>query len=135
MEEKERKNIYECGCGHNHEEHIHEHHDHEENDNCGHNHEEHAHGHHCECGCGHAHDHTHTHHDHDHAHEALESPNPPAMPPGVPKRIYILNNLGCANCAAKMERQIRELSGVKMATITFATKQIRFKISINLSVY
>ncbi len=124
MEEKERKNIYECGRGHNHEEHTHEHHDHEENDNCGHNHEEHAHGHHCECGCGHAHDHTHTHHDHDHAHEALESPNPPAMPPGVLKRIYILNNLGCANCAAKMERQIRELSGVKMATITFATKQL-----------
>ena len=122
MEEKERKNIYECGCGHNHEEHTHEHHAHEENDNCGHNHEEHAHGHHCECGCGHDHDHTHTHHDH--AHEALESPNPPAMPPGVPKRIYILNNLGCANCAAKMERQIRELSGVKMATITFATKQL-----------
>lgn len=122
MEEKERKNIYECGCGHNHEEHTHEHHAHEANDNCGHNHEEHAHGHHCECGCGHAHDHTHTHHDH--AHEALESPNPPAMPPGVPKRIYILNNLGCANCAAKMERQIRELSGVKMATITFATKQL-----------
>lgn len=122
MEEKERKNIYECGCGHNHEEHTHEHHVHEENDNCGHNHEEHAHGHHCECGCGHDHDHTHTHHDH--AHEALESPNPPAMPPGVPKRIYMLNNLGCANCAAKMERQIRELSGVKMATITFATKQL-----------
>ena len=122
MEEKERKNIYECGCGHNHEEHTHEHHAHEENDNCGHNHEEHAHGHHCECGCGHDHDHTHTHHDH--THEVLESPNPPAMPPGVPKRIYILNNLGCANCAAKMERQIRELSGVKMATITFATKQL-----------
>ena len=46
------------------------------------------------------------------------------MPAGVPKRIYILDNLGCANCAAKMERQIRELPGVKMATITFATKQL-----------
>lgn len=46
------------------------------------------------------------------------------MPAGVPKRIYILGNLGCANCAAKMERQIRELPGVKMATITFATKQL-----------
>jgi len=46
------------------------------------------------------------------------------MPAGVPKRIYILDNLGCANCAAKMERQIRELPGVKMAAITFATKQL-----------
>ena len=46
------------------------------------------------------------------------------MPEGVEKRIYILDNLGCANCAAKMERQIRELPGVKMATITFATKQL-----------
>lgn len=46
------------------------------------------------------------------------------MPEGVEKRIYILENLCCANCAAKMERQIQELPGVKMATITFATKQL-----------
>ena len=46
------------------------------------------------------------------------------MPEGVKKRVYILDNLGCANCAAKMERQIRELPGVKMAVITFATKQL-----------
>ena len=46
------------------------------------------------------------------------------MPKGVEKRTYILDNLGCANCAAKMERQIQELPGVKMAVITFATKQL-----------
>ena len=46
------------------------------------------------------------------------------MPEGVKKRVYILDNLGCANCAATMERQIRELPGVKMAAITFATKQL-----------
>ena len=46
------------------------------------------------------------------------------MPKGVEKRTYILNNLGCANCAAKMERQIQELPGVQMAVITFATKQL-----------
>ena len=39
-------------------------------------------------------------------------------------RVYILENLGCANCAAKMERMIGELPGVKMATITYATKQL-----------
>ena len=47
-----------------------------------------------------------------------------SLPEGVERRIYILDNLGCANCAAKMERRIQELPGVKMATITFATKQL-----------
>ena len=41
------------------------------------------------------------------------------------KRIYILENLGCANCAAKMEAKIRELPGVEEATIVFPTKQLR----------
>ena len=41
------------------------------------------------------------------------------------KQVYILENLGCANCAAKMEKKIKELSGVKYATITYTTKQLR----------
>ncbi|MDO4745725.1 MAG: heavy metal translocating P-type ATPase [Bacillota bacterium] len=41
------------------------------------------------------------------------------------QKIYILENLGCANCAAKMERKIQDLPGVESATITFATKQLR----------
>lgn len=41
------------------------------------------------------------------------------------KHVYILENLGCANCAAKMEKKIKELPGVKYASITFATKQLR----------
>lgn len=44
---------------------------------------------------------------------------------GVEKAVYILENLGCANCAAKMERKIKDLPGVKYAAITFATKQLR----------
>lgn len=40
------------------------------------------------------------------------------------KNIYILNNLGCANCAAKMEQRISGLPGVQEAVITFATKQL-----------
>lgn len=44
---------------------------------------------------------------------------------GVEKHVYILENLGCANCAAKMETKIRELPAVKYATITYATKQLR----------
>ncbi len=42
-----------------------------------------------------------------------------------PKRVYILENLGCAHCASKMEDKINELPGVEAATITFATKQLR----------
>ena len=38
--------------------------------------------------------------------------------------MYILENLGCANCAAKMERKINELPNVEEAVITYATKQL-----------
>ena len=41
------------------------------------------------------------------------------------RKVYLLENLGCANCAAKIERKINELPGVQEATITFATKQLR----------
>lgn len=41
------------------------------------------------------------------------------------KRVYILENLGCAHCASKMEDRINELPGVECATITYATKQLR----------
>ena len=40
------------------------------------------------------------------------------------KKIYIIDNLCCANCGAKMERKINELPQVEAATLTFATKQI-----------
>ncbi len=41
------------------------------------------------------------------------------------QKIYLLENLGCANCAAKMEKRIKELPGISDASITFATKQLR----------
>ena len=44
---------------------------------------------------------------------------------GMEKAVYDLENLGCANCAAKMERKIKDLPGVKYVSITFATKQMR----------
>ncbi|MBR2894234.1 MAG: cadmium-translocating P-type ATPase [Oscillospiraceae bacterium] len=40
-------------------------------------------------------------------------------------KVYLLENLGCAHCAAKMEEQIAQLDGITSATITFATKQLR----------
>ncbi len=108
-----------CGCKeHGHEHHEHEHVHHDEHCSCGceeheHEHHEHEHHHHhgehCGCGCG---DHDHEHHVH--SHNALTA-----------KRIYILENLGCAHCASKMEERIQALEGVESATITFATKQLR----------
>lgn len=46
------------------------------------------------------------------------------MPAGIAQKVYILENLGCANCAAKMERKINALPEVSAATITFATKKL-----------
>ena len=123
-----------CDHGHSHEHGHAEHHHGDEECGCGH---EHDHGHE-DCGCGHEHDHGHEDcgcgHEHDHGHEdcgcghehhgAGQSHEVKQMPKGVEKRTYILDNLGCANCAAKMERQIQELPGVEMAVITYATKQL-----------
>ncbi|MCD8011463.1 MAG: cadmium-translocating P-type ATPase [Lachnospiraceae bacterium] len=44
---------------------------------------------------------------------------------GHEKRVYILENLGCPNCAAKMEQRIQALPGVSFASVTYATKQLR----------
>lgn len=40
------------------------------------------------------------------------------------KKKFILQNLGCANCAAKMERAIGKLDGVKEATVNFMTQKL-----------
>ena len=41
------------------------------------------------------------------------------------KKIYIIDNLDCANCAAKIEKKFNDHPKVQEATITFATKQLR----------
>lgn len=75
-----------------------------------------------ECCCSHNHEHEHEHH-HEHHHEQDEQAV--AVSTKHPLHIYTLENLGCANCAAKMEQKIRVLPGVEFASITFATKQLR----------
>ena len=40
------------------------------------------------------------------------------------KKIYIIENLDCANCAAKMEDAIRKLDGVNSATVSFMTQKL-----------
>ncbi len=140
----------ECGCGHDRE-HEHEHsHAHGDECGCGHDHgHEHAHAHGDECGCGHDHGHEHEH-AHAHGHHVSGHPadcnceichpheeycdvcgeslaNCTCRMPDADKvkRVYILQNLGCANCAAKMEYKIKELPGVTYANVSFATKQLR----------
>ena len=115
----------ECGCGHEH------HHHHEDGEECGCGHEHHHHHEDGEgCGCGHEHHHHHEdgeecscghehHHHHEHHHERKQVSADAVM------KIYIIENLDCANCAAKIERKINELPGVEDATLTFATKQLR----------
>ncbi len=90
-----------CGCGHEHHDHEHEEHEHE------HEHHHHDHDEHDDCGCGCGHEHGHAHSSSAH------------------REVYIIENLGCAHCASKMEEKINALPSVEEATITFATKQLR----------
>ena len=134
-----------CACGCEDHEHGHEHHHHHDHDDhCACGCEDHEHGHehhhhhdhddHCACGCEdheHGHEHHH-HHDHDNEHCACgcedhehEHGHHHPHSTASAKRVYILENLGCAHCASKMEEQIQHLDGVESATITFATKQLR----------
>ena len=116
LTEKRHKNDHHhheesCGCGHDHH--------HEDSCGCGHNHHHedacgcgHDHHHEDACGCGHEHHHE-EHKEADHTFDHAE------------KQVYILENLGCAHCASKMEEKIQALPQVEFAAITFATKQLQ----------
>lgn len=94
----------------------HEHKHHHEGCGCGHHHEN-EHHHHEECGCGHHHEH------HEHREKTRD-----VFKDGTKsehQKVYIIENLGCANCAAKMEKKINDLPQVEAASITFATKQLK----------
>ena len=98
-----------CQCGHHHN---HGHactcgHEHPHNDSCG---CEHSHPHDDACGCGHQH-----HHEQKRHHHSGDSR----------RAVYLLKNIDCANCAAKVEQKVRELEGVEDAIVTFVTKQMQ----------
>lgn len=139
----EHRHSADCGCGHDHHDHGEHHHD--ADCGCGHDHHDHAeHSHSADCGCGHDH-HDHYAHYHVPGHpadcqcelcrhgeeychicgESLANCTCKMPDADVEKSVFILENLGCANCAAKMEHKIKELPGVEYATITYATKQLR----------
>ena len=135
-----------CGCGHHHH---HDEHDDEHEEHCGcghhHHHEEHGDEHEEHCDCGHHHheghdddeheehcgcEHHHHHDDddgccseHDHHHEHAEHHHGPA--PKSTCVVYVMKNIDCANCSAKIEKKIQELPEVDDCILTFATRQLR----------
>ena len=40
------------------------------------------------------------------------------------KKVYRLENLGCAHCAAKMEKAISKIDGVESVTIGFMSRRL-----------
>ncbi|WP_459690308.1 heavy-metal-associated domain-containing protein, partial [Agathobaculum sp. TL06] len=41
------------------------------------------------------------------------------------QRVYTIQNLGCAHCAAEMQHQISQLNGVDDCVLVYETKQLR----------
>ncbi|MEZ0536638.1 heavy metal translocating P-type ATPase [Caldicellulosiruptoraceae bacterium PP1] len=46
----------------------------------------------------------------------------------ITKKTFTLSNLDCANCAAKIEKGISEIDGVKAVSVDFATKRVAIEI-------
>lgn len=44
------------------------------------------------------------------------------------RKVYKLQNLGCANCAAKMENAIKKIDGVKDASVSFITQRLTIEV-------
>ena len=118
----------ECSCGHEHHHHHeeecscgHEHHHHEEECSCGH---EHHHHHEEECSCGHEHHHHHEEgcscgheHHHEHSEHHLDQNT----------RVFLLDGIDCANCAAKVESRVGKLDGVNEVSMNFIQKKLYLK--------
>ena len=143
----------ECGCGHDHhdhDDHHHHHHEHGEECGCGHDHHDHEHHHHHDHGPAKpqaTRSHTHFQVDHhqveghpegcqceqcnsyveycDVCGESLAKCNCHMPDEDLEKKVYILEGIDCANCAAKIEAKIRQMPEVGFASVAFATKQLR----------
>ena len=132
----------ECGCGHEHHDHEHHHHhDHGDECGCGHDH------HHEPAKPQATRSHTHFEVDHhqveghpegcqceqcnsyveycDVCGESLAKCNCHMPDEDLEKKVYILEGIDCANCAAKIEAKIRQMPEVGFASVAFATKQLR----------
>lgn len=49
------------------------------------------------------------------------------------KKVYQLENLDCANCAAKMEAAIKEIDGVVDVSVSFMTQKLSIETESDLS--
>ncbi len=49
------------------------------------------------------------------------------------ERFYNIENLGCPSCAAKMEKQIKSVNGVRQAELDFATARLHLEIEPGVS--
>lgn len=99
-----------CGCESEHEGHEHHHHQHHHD----HDHEHHHDEDHCDCGCC----------DDDDDDEGTIAAATKRQGNGK-ATVFIVEKLGCAHCAGKMEEQVSHLPGVEAVNLTFATKQLR----------
>lgn len=130
-QEPDEHEAEECCCGH--------HHHHDEDHCCGHEHGEHHNEHHEheQCSCGHHHHHDgedhccdddddddHCGHEHGEHHEGHEEHHH-ASTPKSECVVYVMKNIDCANCSAKIEKKIQELPEVDDCILTFATRQLR----------
>ena len=131
-----------CGCGH---EHHHDHHDHEHGheDGCGCGHDHHHESSKPQATRSHTHFEVEYHHvaghpDHcdcsqcnsyveycDVCGESLAKCTCHMPDEDLEKKVYILEGIDCANCAAKIEAKIRQMPEVGFASVAFATKQLR----------
>ena len=99
---------HECNCGH----HDHKHH---------HHHEHHDHEHHHDCDCGHHHEHEHhhgcDHHEHHHEHHGTKK--------------LVVEGLDCANCAAKLEKELQKIDGICNVTVDFMGQRIVYSSDLD----
>ena len=98
-----------CGCESQHEGHEHHHHQHHHDHEYHHHHDKD----HCDCGCC----------DDDDDDEGTIAAATKRQGNGK-ATVFIVEKLGCAHCAGKMEEQISHLPGVEAVNLTFATKQL-----------
>lgn len=45
------------------------------------------------------------------------------------KMVFMLKNLDCANCAAKIERDVSKIEGVKSAAVNFITSKLTMEVA------
>ena len=114
-----------CGCGHDH---SHDAHSHGEACNCSHDHSHEEHNHGEACGCGH--DHSHEGHDHgEHSHAVHSEKEKMVSKPGKLEYVYLIKGLDCANCAAKLERNLRDIPQLADATIDFMAQKLILRLN------